>query len=327
MNISESVVRFGADGTLVGVVSHPPGTSGQVGCLLLNTGVNHRMGPGRINVKVARTMAQLGIPTLRFDLSGIGDSLGSSGQIDFRQQALVDMRAALDQLQASSTATQFLVFGICSGADNGIRLAREDSRVIGLCMYDGDAFLSKRVRIERKIRRWTAFPFNPSIRRQFPAWCDFTDWLAAPADAHARQQFLGRLLGKDKQPGSENVDIFASNEPQCQPSDFSRDMNALVRKGVNLYLMYSAMIAPTDRGRDMVSGVADTEFLRHARYRFWPHIDHTVTQQHAQRDLLAELADWGSEIASARAGNVRAAQVPQAAVPWTAEVPPHTVQA
>ena len=58
MDTLETTVCFGPEQGLVGVLASPPGGSdARVGCLLLNVGVNHRIGPRRINVKLARRFA------------------------------------------------------------------------------------------------------------------------------------------------------------------------------------------------------------------------------------------------------------------------------
>jgi hypothetical protein len=41
---------------------------------MFNMGANHRIGPRRINVKLARVLAARGVSSLRFDLGGVGDS-------------------------------------------------------------------------------------------------------------------------------------------------------------------------------------------------------------------------------------------------------------
>ena len=188
MAVDESVLCFGPEKALVGILTRPVAGTPQagVGCLLLNVGVNPRSAPRRINVKAARRLAQDGVPSLRFDLSGLGDSPASASGNNFRQQALLDMRAALDEFQASTGVRQFVVFGICSGAANGMMLTLDDPRVIGLLKLDGYLFLSKPVRLERKLRRWLAFPTNPAVRRSFQGWKDWMAWLRSPADAGAR---------------------------------------------------------------------------------------------------------------------------------------------
>ncbi|HYP70713.1 MAG TPA: alpha/beta fold hydrolase, partial [Variovorax sp.] len=195
MSIQESVVTFGPDKTLVGILTEPAAEAGRarLGCLLLNTGVNHRIGPRRINVKTAQQLAGSGLPCMRFDMSGIGDSKASGGREGYREQQSADMRAALDQFQESTGISQFVVFGLCTGAVCALHLALADPRIVGVLMFDGYVFLTKATRIERKLRRGLAFPFNAALRSTNAKWRDWTGWLRSPFDAGARARLLSHF--------------------------------------------------------------------------------------------------------------------------------------
>ena len=134
----EIPIQFGPDGSLIGIVATPAGGSvAPLACLLLNMGANPRIGPRRINVKLARQLAAQGISSIRFDLAGLGDSGPASGSEHFRTQAVYDMQAAMNQVEALLGICRFVVIGLCSGASNGLSLAVADSRVVGLLMLDG----------------------------------------------------------------------------------------------------------------------------------------------------------------------------------------------
>jgi alpha/beta superfamily hydrolase len=67
--------RFGPGDALVGMLTAPAQQApAGVACLMFNMGANHRVGPRRINVKLAHMLAARGVGSLRFDLGGIGDS-------------------------------------------------------------------------------------------------------------------------------------------------------------------------------------------------------------------------------------------------------------
>ena len=72
-------ILFGPEHRLLGVLTRPVGSlQAGIACLMFNFGVTHRTGPRRIQVKLARRLAQQGVASLRFDLSGLGDSLPAS---------------------------------------------------------------------------------------------------------------------------------------------------------------------------------------------------------------------------------------------------------
>lgn len=302
MDDNETTLCFGAEQRLIGVLARPGG-NGQdtrIGCLLLNVGVNHRIGPRRINVKLARQLAAAGIPSLRFDLSGIGDSRASAAQNDFRQQALLDMKAALDQMQSATGLDHFIVIGICSGAVNGMALAVDDARVVGLLMVDGYTFLTRSVRVERKLRRLAAFLVNPAIRRSFGAWNDWNAWLRSPLDPQARRTALGRVFGRFTPRTTEETGILTADMAAYQPHEFIRDMGALVERGVDVYLIYTASVIPVDRGRQLIKGLGQPAVLARVRYEHWPDVDHTSTLLASQRQLLDSACGWATHIHAAQ---------------------------
>ena len=299
MSADETILGFGADNALVGILTEPGDgvARAQVGCLLLNTGLNHRVGQRRINVKLARRLAASGMACLRFDMSGIGDSRPSGSRVGFRQQQSSDMAAALDQFQASTGLRHFLVFGVCSGAANALAVSLADARVVGVLMFDGYDFLDARVRAERKLRRWLAFPFNAALRRRDAAWQDWLAWLRAPLAPHARQQLVARLRKRTGVAQEAQSDIFGTDAPVYTAADFSADLQVLLDRGVDVYLMYSALLHVVDRNMDMLAQLRGQPWLARIRYRFWPDLDHTVTLVEAQRRLLDAVDAWAVEVA------------------------------
>lgn len=156
-NPREQVARIGRDGNVVGIRSDPPpdpaGTApARPGVILLNAGVLHRVGPHRLHVHLARRLAEAGFTALRVDLSGIGDSDGVPGDLTFRESAVADTRAAMDQLSDSGGPASFVLFGLCSGADNSLATAVADPRVAGVVLVDPPAYATVRSLLRRAFR-------------------------------------------------------------------------------------------------------------------------------------------------------------------------------
>lgn len=298
MAVDESVLTFGAENSLLGILTRPADTPGaDVGCLLLNVGLNPRSGPRRINVKTARRLAESGVSSFRFDLSGVGDSRASSSSNNFKEQALVDLRAALDQFQTATGIRKFVVFGICSGAAHGMMIALDDPRVVGLLMFDGYVFLTKPLRIERKLRRWAAFPFNPSLRRTMPAWNDWVGWLRAPTDAQARQRVLARIVGRAAPQTTMETGFVQMDFPDYDGPGYIADTQKLLDRGVKVFLMYSATLISFDHGFGLLRGLGRPEFFQHVRYQHLKDVDHTATTLAAQQKLLDVVCPWIVDIA------------------------------
>jgi pimeloyl-ACP methyl ester carboxylesterase len=137
--MSEHAFRFGRHQHLVGVLSRPSSAATPPGfaVIVLNAGVVHRIGPFRMTVELARELAAAGHPTLRFDLSTIGDSGGTADAASREAQVVADVEDAMTLAQAQTGCTRFVLIGLCSGAQNAHIAARHDPRVIGAVFMDG----------------------------------------------------------------------------------------------------------------------------------------------------------------------------------------------
>jgi len=130
--MKEEAVQFGEAGSLVGIVSVPPVTVDKPAVILLNPGIVHRAGPGRIYVKIARALAVRGFTVLRFDFSGIGDSLVRLDNRRFEESSVDETRAAMSFLCATRGCGRFMLMGGCSGAAVSLKTAAVDRRAIGV---------------------------------------------------------------------------------------------------------------------------------------------------------------------------------------------------
>ena len=148
MNYREKAVRLGKETPLMAVVTEPPvGTtpSGQ-GVVLLNAGLLHRVGPSRLNVQIARSLAPLGHVSARFDFSGIGDSEARRDGLPFERSSVLEVQDAMAALAARG-AREFTLAGLCSGADAAFLAALVDTRVTGLVMMDPWIYHTARYRL------------------------------------------------------------------------------------------------------------------------------------------------------------------------------------
>lgn len=122
--LRETLCRFGPGGHLFGILAQPPARTGKPAVVLLNAGSIHHVGPHRLYVRLARELARLGHPVLRFDFEGIGDSvLRGDGRENhpYSPTAMRDLAAALAHLRADAGCERFVVMGLCSGAYNAFQ--------------------------------------------------------------------------------------------------------------------------------------------------------------------------------------------------------------
>jgi pimeloyl-ACP methyl ester carboxylesterase len=268
----EHVARFGED--LVGIMTIPAQMApGAPACLLLNTGVMNRIGPHRLNVKIARGLAAVGVPSLRLDLSGLGDSPAAKTPLRADAQAVADLQAAMDHVQQTLGIDRFVVFGLCSGAVNGYRLALADPRVRGQMMFDGFVFPTYKTAL---LRRW--------IRLRRMSW------------AERLRKLRDRLLLRSGRPAPRRLDGDGLLDVQFQtPSreEFAQSLETLIRRGTDVFLFYSGSYADGHNYHGQLrDAFGDAMFLQHARYDYMADVDHTLTPVETQRRVIAVFRDW-----------------------------------
>lgn len=150
----ETVHTFGADESLVGIVTEPEaGTSGRPAVVLLNSGLLPRTGTFRLHVVLSRVLARLGFLVLRFDLAGIGDSPKHTDGRSHTEQVVGDIQDAMDYLAHSYQCGGFVLMGVCTGADNAHKAAVADPRVVGAVFIDGYAYPTTGYYIRRYLPR------------------------------------------------------------------------------------------------------------------------------------------------------------------------------
>lgn len=105
-----------------------------LGVLVVVGGPQYRVGSHRQFLLLARALAQAGVPTMRFDFRGMGDSGGS-----MRSFLAVsdDIGAAIAQFQsACPTVKRVVLWGLCDGATAAAFHAEHDAQVVGLVLLN-----------------------------------------------------------------------------------------------------------------------------------------------------------------------------------------------
>ncbi len=115
-------------------ILNPGNTS--TGLLLVVGGPQYRVGSHRQFVKLCRALAGAGIPALRFDVSGMGDSGGSSHSFYQQHQ---DIQLAINAFFAQQPQLKSVVlWGLCDGASSILLSLRQyqDPRIAGLVLLN-----------------------------------------------------------------------------------------------------------------------------------------------------------------------------------------------
>jgi pimeloyl-ACP methyl ester carboxylesterase len=86
-----------------------------IGVLFVHAADGNRLGPHRMFVEMATRLNVLGFPTMRFDLSGCGDSTGTVARDDITSD-VADVAAAIDSFMSLTQIKSVCLFAISRGA-------------------------------------------------------------------------------------------------------------------------------------------------------------------------------------------------------------------
>jgi exosortase A-associated hydrolase 1 len=130
----ESPLHFDCAGVqLIGILHHGAADA-RCAVLVVVGGPQYRVGSHRQFVLLARRLAAAGIPTLRFDTRGMGDSDGETRTFEDIQD---DIAAAVERLFGEVPGLQQVVlWGLCDAATAAACYAPHDPRVAGLVLLN-----------------------------------------------------------------------------------------------------------------------------------------------------------------------------------------------
>lgn len=287
---------FGADQSLVGTLTLPTGNAapGGLGLVMFNSGVVHRIGPHRVNVKLARQIAGHGVPSIRFDLHGMGDSLRAGSATTYEQQVVIDLGIAMDVLQEASGVERFALLGFCSGAMPSYLAAKADPRVDTIILYDALIFPTPKSRMRFLWLRLSGHGFG--LEALLHAAAKLSRGLA-----NLPRRVLARLR-------SDRIETVKQVGAPSEKHQILQGLAQLTQRGVKVVVMHAGddfgAVNYAAQFRDAAGDALPHEGVRCV---FLEDIDHVATSTPAQRVFLDAVcsavlnghADCSQSIASA----------------------------
>ena len=278
--MKERHVWFGATRSLSGILTEPAGheAAERPAVLLLNAGLLHRVGPNRLHVVLARRLAAAGMPVLRFDYSGLGESEARRDELALDQSALAEGIEAMEFLQTSGVADRFVPMGICAGAENAQRLACEDERVVGAVLIDGYAYRTAGYYLRECARHL--------LSRQ--------SWGRLVARPLAVRRLLGGGRAAAAAPTERNPGGL-DYERQFPPRETClEELRRILTRNVELFLIFTGggMAEFYNHPRQFAESFPSLAGHPRLRLEFMKSADHTFTLRSHQDAVLASIDAW-----------------------------------
>jgi pimeloyl-ACP methyl ester carboxylesterase len=278
----ERIVRFGVRQGLAGILSTPRvarETAPHV--VLVNAGIVHRVGPARLYVDIARSLAALGYPVLRFDLSGLGDS-ETVGGTSLIETAVSDVRTALDFLESTRKTRSFILCGLCAGAGYSCLTAFVDPRVAGVMLIEPGVSRTRRSKLIHLGRRLRHLPtWSALLTFRHPIWHRTLEWTRSVVVGHATDAPTEQPEPQDAPP---------------PPSEIRASLARIIDRGVHLMFVFTG--GDNDyynyRGQlfDLFPGL---DFREQLQLEYMPETDHVIGDEYGRSRLIEAMEGWITE--------------------------------
>jgi pimeloyl-ACP methyl ester carboxylesterase len=275
--VQEKVAAFGEERGLVGILTLPSGQriAGAPQVILLSTGIIHRVGSNRLWVSLARALGAAGITTLRFDLSGIGDSERRRDVGSLRESVERDIADAIGYLSTTQGAERAVLVGLCSGAYDAFHAALSERRVVGAMMIDMPGPFQTRRHVVHHL--WGRLMRPASWRGPVQKALHYSRLLLSASPA-TRDDGEGYIIGARSRATRERM---------------RDELDALLSRQVELCFVFTPGIETNYNHRSQFR----TTFRRAARhpalsYHYFPDADHVFSSRLARARLISLILQW-----------------------------------
>jgi len=298
-DVKEELWQMGERPALFGILCTPAQTPQETTrpvIVLLNAGAVHHIGPHRLYVLLARSLAQQGFSCLRMDVSGKGDSDAAPGRAEnivYSPRAVADIAQALTALQQRLGAQRFVLAGLCSGAHDAFHAATQlDAPIVEALMLNPLTFywqegMSLAAAPSRQYSHWAHY------MRSLRQWSRWKKLLRGKVSFRKIAQLITQRVG---------MRLGVKTAPAITPSATStisaprEDLAADLRKIAARHTGISFFIAETDPGYDILMTTAGRAVKQLQRAHALsiervPQANHTFTSRTARRGIIARVTE------------------------------------
>ncbi len=301
----EKVVEFNVSRNILRGILHIPEEPlvKNIGINLLNPGIKYRVGPHRLNVKIARYLCHEGYFVLRFDPRGVGDSEG-----ELPIESVVNLWSRVEQghyVNDILTTNQFFVntakldrlclMGLCGGAISAILTTAKDKSVDKLILIDIPVTYATNIKDDADFitsedyacqiySHYRAKLFNPK------SWLRF---VSLQSDYKTIVKTLYFKIGN----------LIKLNNGNGKSSSHSQNFNYLFLEAFKKCVSQNKQILFILSGKSYTTGEFQAEFQKNYLYsgspyeayckiKLLPEANHTYTLVEWQNELFDIISKW-----------------------------------
>ncbi|MFQ5753042.1 MAG: alpha/beta fold hydrolase, partial [bacterium] len=212
-----------------------------------------------------------GFKVIRFDYSGIGDSQMRMDNVSYEKSVIEETREFMDYLSTANDIDEFILMGICSGADNAFRIAGVDDRVSGCLFIDSFSVAT------------AAFFWRTYARR----FISIRSWFLLLTGKSDLWQALRRYISSNER----NGDVLNPLPDPPSKDEILADIKKMLDRGVEMCFIYSGGASYYNY---LVNFKPHFQKLQLHNFKtvFFKRADHTFTLVHYQQALMQAITEW-----------------------------------
>lgn len=272
----DKVFLFGEKKNIMGIVTEPDDShaiTDQPFVIILNSGLVHRPGPFRMNKDFSMLLSENGIASLRFDLSGVGDSEKQAmDSMLNKERSLSDVGEAITFIKDRLNPSKIIVMGLCTGADLAHRSAVKYPEISGSILLDGYGYPTRNFYIKRYA------PILLSPKRMI--------------------NLIGRIF-KKIMPSGNNSDGQSESGANAyywelpDKEDYISDMKLMFKDGKkHLYAYTSGVREYYNYEQQFVESFSEHSFCNSVQVNYFSYADHIYTLLEQRNKLFETTLEW-----------------------------------
>lgn len=265
----EQIFSISQPWTINGIWSES-GNTDRPAVLFLSAGLLRSHGPNRLFVECARELASQGISSLRFDLSGIGDSIERLSNASIEEKTLAEAKEVIDAISLEKGINRFIVVGLCSGAYDGIEIALQDERIVSVVSIDGYSVKTKWYKLH-----WVKSLVLPRLLQK-------SSWL----------KLINRLTGKASEASTAKMEadeLFL--EVEAPEKIIARFAKLLARK-VQLYCLFTGGVINEYSYHGQLADAAPLlANSPHLTEVYYPEMDHLLLLEEHRKKVIRSVTE------------------------------------
>lgn len=239
-SIIERPVFISAGAALFGIVTEPPSDEKRRrAVILLNPGADSHIGASRMYVSLARRWARRGYVVLRLDFAGIGDSATRPGNVDdevFPDEAIDDIRGAVEFVRSRYSVVDMTLAGLCSGAYHALRAAVDGVSVNRILMVNPQNYFWKKGMTLEQIQL-AEVVHNPGLYRQ--RVLSPRAWLRIFSGQVNIRRIAGIYLRRLHLAGETTLRDLGRRFGIRLPHDLGWELERIVAKGIRVTFLFA----------------------------------------------------------------------------------------